>query len=237
MKNTPELYGRVVNKLAYEEASEIFEMMLSRFDNKLISVILELCNNNFRDAIIVTSRVLCNRKWLQHADIPYGAFKLKIDMFSFSTINIIKSIIYNESTVYSDKQYFSQSTDINPLGNIFKGEPEDNPILSFYLAISNAITGVSVPTVIAKYFYNSEKEYIAKIIGNSIIVVAVLSLSTMLLMVLAFPFLKSFIDLPLVWFLIIPITSFAFIVFSIGLSVMRNAKKVFDFGKNQKQPI
>ncbi|MCD4679464.1 MAG: oligosaccharide flippase family protein [Bacteroidales bacterium] len=106
-------------------------------------------------------------------------------------------------------------------------------LFTLYLALSNTLSGSSIPVVISKYFYNSEKEYIAKIIGNSILISAILSLTTMLLILIAYPFLKNFFDIPIFWLLVIPPTSFAFILFSMGLTVMRNSKKVLTFGTHQ----
>jgi len=105
-------------------------------------------------------------------------------------------------------------------------------LFSFYLAISNSLAGISIPTVISKYFFNSEKKYMAEIIGNSILIVGILSLIVALLILVIYPFAHSFLDLPLLWLLIIPLASFSFIVFNMGLNVMQNSKKVLLFGKH-----
>ncbi|MBU0490164.1 MAG: oligosaccharide flippase family protein [Bacteroidetes bacterium] len=106
-------------------------------------------------------------------------------------------------------------------------------LFSLYLAISNSITGVSVPTVIAKHFFDQEKEYIAKLVGNAIVVCIALSLITLLLIACCYPFIKTTLELPLVWILLIPLCSLSFIIFSLGLNVMRNARKVTTFAKHQ----
>jgi O-antigen/teichoic acid export membrane protein len=106
-------------------------------------------------------------------------------------------------------------------------------LFSLYLALSNSLSGASVPTVISKYYFSKDKEYIARIIGNSILIVALLSLATMLIIVLLDAFLKSFFQLPLIWLLSIPVTSFAFIILSMGLTIMINTQSVVLFGKYQ----
>jgi O-antigen/teichoic acid export membrane protein len=106
-------------------------------------------------------------------------------------------------------------------------------LFGFYLAISNAITGVSVPIVISKHFFDRPKDYIAKIIGNSIIIVFCFSLITMLIILIVYPFFKNVLDLPLFWLLIIPLVSFSFIIFSINLNVLRNNKKILLFSYYQ----
>lgn len=106
-------------------------------------------------------------------------------------------------------------------------------LFSFYLALSNALTGSSVPSIIARDFFNKEKSYIAKLIGNCIGVVFIFSLVTFLLILLLYPVLQKYIDLPLLWMLIIPFASFSWIVFTMGLTVLRSAKKVLTFTKHQ----
>jgi len=106
-------------------------------------------------------------------------------------------------------------------------------LFSFYLALSNTLAGISVPTVIEKYFFESDKKHIAKLIGNSLMIVLVFSLATMLVIIITYPLLRKYFDLSLFWLILIPMTSFAFIVFSMGLTVMRNEKKVMLFGKHQ----
>ena len=106
-------------------------------------------------------------------------------------------------------------------------------LFSLYLALSNSLCGASVPTVISKFFFNTEKEYIASIIGNSILIIAFLSLITMFLILILSAFMQSFLELPLVWLILIPLTSFAFILLSMGLTVMTNTQSVLTFSKHQ----
>jgi O-antigen/teichoic acid export membrane protein len=106
-------------------------------------------------------------------------------------------------------------------------------LFTFYLVLSNSVSGISVITVISKHFFNEDKETIARIIGNSIFIVACLSLITILLIILIYPFIDPYTQLPLLWLVLIPLTSLTFIIFSIGLNVIRNSKKVLTFGKHQ----
>jgi O-antigen/teichoic acid export membrane protein len=106
-------------------------------------------------------------------------------------------------------------------------------LFSFYLALSNALTGISIPAVISKNFFDKEKSYIAQIIGNSIVVVFAFSLITLLIILIFYPFLSKYLELDLLWMLLIPIASFSWIVFSMGLTVLRNSKKVLVFTKHQ----
>lgn len=99
-------------------------------------------------------------------------------------------------------------------------------LFSFYLAISNSLTGVSIPIVISKNFFNQPKEHIARLIGNSIVIVLCFSIVTMFIILAIWPFLKEKLDLPLFWLLIIPAVSFSFIIHGMNLNVLRNLKKV-----------
>lgn len=98
-------------------------------------------------------------------------------------------------------------------------------LFSFYLALTTALTGVSIQTVIAKHFYDSDKKHLATLIGNALVIILIFTLATLLVIVLTYPFLQNYFDLSLFWLMLIPLTSFAFIVFSMGLVVMRNEKK------------
>lgn len=106
-------------------------------------------------------------------------------------------------------------------------------LFSFYLAISNALTGVSIPSVISKYFFIKDKSFIAKLIGNCIAVVFVFSLITSVIIIACYPFLHKYLELDLLWMMMIPLASFAWIVLSLGLVVLRNSKKVLVFTKHQ----
>jgi O-antigen/teichoic acid export membrane protein len=106
-------------------------------------------------------------------------------------------------------------------------------LFSFYLAISNALTGISIPAVISKNFFDQEKKYVAELIGNCVLVVFAFSITTLLLILALYPFIKTYLELDLLWLSIIPLASFSWIVFSIGLTVLRNSKKVLMFTKHQ----
>jgi O-antigen/teichoic acid export membrane protein len=106
-------------------------------------------------------------------------------------------------------------------------------LFSFYLAIATALTGASVPTVIEKHFFESDKKRIAMLIGNSLLIVLAFSLAAMLAIGISYPFLKKNFDLNLFWLLLVPLSACAVNVFSLGLAVMRNEKKRLLFGKHQ----
>ncbi|WP_321307513.1 oligosaccharide flippase family protein [Marinifilum fragile] len=102
-------------------------------------------------------------------------------------------------------------------------------LFNFYLALSNSLSGTSVPVVISKNFFEKPKEYIAKIIGNSIRIVFMFSSITTILILIFYKQIESFLDLPLLWLLLIPWGSFFFILFNMALTVHRNEKKVLVF--------
>ena len=106
-------------------------------------------------------------------------------------------------------------------------------LFTFYFAIAKTLGGASIHEVISKSFFNTDKTYVAETIGNSIFVVGVLSLITLLITIALYPWLQSFLNVPLLWLALIPPASFAFIVFNIGLTVFRNLKHVVLFGKHQ----
>jgi O-antigen/teichoic acid export membrane protein len=106
-------------------------------------------------------------------------------------------------------------------------------LFGFYLALSNSLSGISIHTVIYKNFFEKSKEQIARIIGNSMIIVACFSLATLLGIFLFYPLFRDAVDLPLGWLLAIPLVSFAFIVFNMGLDVLRCNNNVLAFGVHQ----
>lgn len=106
-------------------------------------------------------------------------------------------------------------------------------LFTFYFAISKTITGAPIHQVVSKYFFSSDKKSIAEIIGSSIIIVGALSLSALIVIIVMYPYLQYYLNIPLLWLALMPPASFAFIVFSIGLTVLRNLKNVALFGKHQ----
>ncbi len=103
-------------------------------------------------------------------------------------------------------------------------------LFSFYFVVSNALVGSSIPIVVSKNFFDKEKEYIAKIVANSIYMSAGLAFIVGICVLCFYPLIKLYVSLPLIWLLMIPIGSFAFVIVSLGLTVLRNGKKVFHFG-------
>jgi O-antigen/teichoic acid export membrane protein len=106
-------------------------------------------------------------------------------------------------------------------------------LFSFCLVLVNSLTAFSLPNVISKHFFDSERDQVARLIGGSIFILAAISLVILMLILLAYPFLSDLVDLNLSWLILVPVTSFASGVFSIGLTVMRNEKKPYRFGRHQ----
>jgi O-antigen/teichoic acid export membrane protein len=103
----------------------------------------------------------------------------------------------------------------------------------FYLTVSNALSGLSITNFISKIFFTSDKKQIAGIIGNSILIVGVFSFITLIIILILYSFFQFYLNLPLLWLVLIPFTSFAIIVFAMGLNVLLNSKKVLLFSKHQ----
>ncbi len=106
-------------------------------------------------------------------------------------------------------------------------------LFTAYVAIINAISGSTIQLYITKFFFKQPKNEIAKIIGNGVFVVFVLNILIMLVLVLSYQPLADFYGLPVIWMLLIPLNSFAYILFNVLLTVFRNQKKVLSFGVNQ----
>lgn len=104
-------------------------------------------------------------------------------------------------------------------------------LFRFIMAISNSLIGVSIPIVVSKNFFDKSKDFIAKIIGNAIILSFLFSLLLIGLVLIFSGFITKYIDLPIFWIILIPLVSFFFIIYNIGLTVMRNRKKIITFSK------
>jgi len=102
-------------------------------------------------------------------------------------------------------------------------------LFRFYFAISTSLVGKAVPTIISKYFFDSTKEQIAKIVGNSIFIILLFSLGITICILVLNDFLQGLLDLPVRWLIIMPWASFCFIVFNMALTVMRNRKRPGSF--------
>lgn len=102
-------------------------------------------------------------------------------------------------------------------------------LFNFYFAISNSLAGSSLPAMISKNFFDQPKEYVAKVVGNSIWISFILCIAISVLILIFHRLILSYVDLPLFWLLIIPWCSFFHVVFNQGVTVMRNQKKVLAF--------
>ncbi len=106
-------------------------------------------------------------------------------------------------------------------------------LFSLYLVLSNSLSGVSIPAVISKNFFSESKEYTAEVIGNSIVINVVLSFLTMVLAAVLYYFFAQELEVPLKWLLLIPLGSLSFVIFNIGLNVMKLNRMVWTFSKHQ----
>lgn len=105
-------------------------------------------------------------------------------------------------------------------------------LFTLYLLLSNSLSGVSIPAVVSKNFFSESKEYTAEVIGNSIVINVVLSFITMLLAAVLYYFFADELEVPLEWLLLIPLGSLSFVIFNIGLNVMKLNRMVWTFSKH-----
>ncbi len=106
-------------------------------------------------------------------------------------------------------------------------------IFNLVLVLSNAIAGLSVRDYVSKHFFSSSEEENARIIGNSLLVVSVLTVFAELLIITGYLLIPQSFVIGIKWLLLIPLASFSFIIFTIGLTVFRNLNKALLFGKYQ----
>lgn len=106
-------------------------------------------------------------------------------------------------------------------------------LFMLYFCISNALIGVSLPTVISKHFFEKDKGYVAKLVGNAIFFSAILTCGLTIFISISYCSIQSYLAIPLRWLLIIPLGSFAYTIFQIGLTICRNEHKVLQFSKHQ----
>lgn len=105
------------------------------------------------------------------------------------------------------------------------GEYANISIFRFYMAISNCVVGSSIPIAISKYFFDKSQKYTSEIIGNSFIIAFSISIILSVIIYLFENKVVSIIALPLEWIIIIPWVSFAYTIYNVALTVMRNRKK------------
>jgi O-antigen/teichoic acid export membrane protein len=102
-------------------------------------------------------------------------------------------------------------------------------LFNFYLLLSNSLSGTAIPIAVSKDFYNKPREYTAQLVGNSVMIVSILSFILIGLIVIFRHLIGRYIDLPPFWIIAVPVTSLFFIIFNLGLTVMRNDKSVRDY--------
>lgn len=106
-------------------------------------------------------------------------------------------------------------------------------LFNFYLMICIALVGSSIPSVVSKYFYEKDKNYISDLVGNCIMTSFLLMLIVEVVIVVMYHWVDDYLSIPLLWMLLLPPGAFAFVILSLGLTVCRNSHKVFHFGCHQ----
>lgn len=106
-------------------------------------------------------------------------------------------------------------------------------LMTFFMSICTALMGISTPTVVSKYFFDWEKEEIARLVGNCIYTVALWAIIILLVLSGATYLYRSYIPYPIDTLFLLPISSFSLILFSLGLTICRNTKSVFHFSCHQ----
>ena len=106
-------------------------------------------------------------------------------------------------------------------------------LFSFYMVIAFSLIGASIPVVVSKNFFEQDKGYIAELTGNCVRFSFVLMMIAESVIVCIYPFIHQYLSLPMLWMMAIPIGAFAQVIFSLGLTICRNRKKVSHFGCHQ----
>ena len=106
-------------------------------------------------------------------------------------------------------------------------------LFGLFLALSNSLAGVSVHAVISKNHFELPRRELSRVIGDAITVVALLSSLVILLFAGLRGLFGAALGMPLVWLLLTPVASFFFIVFQMGLNVLRNENRVLAFSLQQ----
>lgn len=106
-------------------------------------------------------------------------------------------------------------------------------LFTAFVAIVNSLTGLSLESYIAKYFFDHSRQFIAKVIGNGLLVIFSLNLAVCAIFFLTYNHLSGLYGLPLLWVLLIPANSFSYQLFYILLAILRNRKNVLAFSFNQ----
>ena len=101
-------------------------------------------------------------------------------------------------------------------------------LFNFYLQISNSLVGTAIPAMISKYFFDRPKEYIAKIVGNSIIIVFVFALLLTIILVSTSSLIIDFVNIPLFWLFVILWTSAKLLLNIAGMTFSSDKSRLFD---------
>ena len=103
-------------------------------------------------------------------------------------------------------------------------------VFCLYQVVCQALIGSNMPNVVSKHFFDEDKQYVAKLVGNCIYTTLFLALAVALL-ILGIYLLGGggYMVIPLRWFILLPLSSFAFVVLQLGLNICRNSKSISHF--------
>jgi O-antigen/teichoic acid export membrane protein len=113
------------------------------------------------------------------------------------------------------------------------GQYANVALFSLCMVVLNSLTVFSIPNMISKHFFDSQRPDLAGLISGSLIILAAISSVAVLLILLFHPLLRRALELGLPWLALVPLASFASGVFAVGLTVMRNEKKARLFSRHQ----
>ncbi len=102
-----------------------------------------------------------------------------------------------------------------------------------YVAVASSLSAPALIAFISNFFFDRPREYVARLIGGSLIVVGIFSLGILCLVTLLYFVFPGLLGLPLGWLLLVPATAFTYSLFQVTLGVIRNQKKVLVFGCHQ----
>jgi O-antigen/teichoic acid export membrane protein len=106
-------------------------------------------------------------------------------------------------------------------------------LFSTYFAVLNAFSGAAIKAYIANIFFSKSNEFIAKNIGNSLVIIIGFSFGFTILLYFAHSLTPNMLGLDLLWLLLVPVASAGYLIFQLALSVMRNQMRVLKFSYHQ----
>lgn len=118
-----------VNSLeSWDSALEVLLMIVSQISDKFGYGLMRLFNNNIRRTLIEFQMLITNRIWLQRAQQPQAAFKVRLENFSITGASVCKALGMRNTYIYP-----SEGTCVV---NIFKNKSEDTyDLLIIYIIL------------------------------------------------------------------------------------------------------